>query len=177
MDHTIDALSYVTQLKGAFVGCDIHWYSETKKDGKWVCDQAETYGIDDEGKESEYHYMDNFPNRDRDYWWFGFIQPGVRSDWDFGFPQSSSPDDLSPEVAKIIARWDSDGHSHGSITRAELKTKLEEMNKLRTEVLIDPVHDLRHALPHLHERVEETIKNLSADVPDEDQRVVFFFDN
>lgn len=176
MDHTIDALSYVTQLKGAFVGCDIHWYSETKKDGKWVCDQADTYTIEDEGKEGEYHDMDNFPNRDRDYWWFGFIQPGVRSEWDNSFPQTGLPDDMSPEVSRLITRWDSDGHSHGHLTRADFKAKLAEFANYRTEALINP--ELKaEAINHFVDRMEETISNLKSDVPDEDQRVVFFFDN
>ena len=173
----MDALVYGTSImKGPKMGCDIHWYSETKKDGKWVCDQAESYYIEDEGTADEYHTMDDFPNRGRDYWWFGFIQPGVRSSWDFGFDESHQPDDLSPEVERIINRWDSDGHSHGHLTRAELKAKLVELAETRTRMLINPTEELG-ALKHLAQRLEKTISNLTSDVPDEDQRIVFFFDN
>lgn len=158
------------------MGCDIHWYSETKKDGKWVCDQAPSYSIEDEGSDDEYHTMDNFPDRGRDYWWFGFIQPGVRSTWDEGFDQSSLPDDVSPEVARIVERWGQDGHSHGHLTRAQLKDKLNEFAEYRTQQLINPTEH-KERVDHFCERLAETINNLNANVPDEDQRIVFFFDN
>jgi len=158
------------------MGCDIHWYSETKKDGNWVCDQAASFEIEKEADGSEYTHMDNFPDRGRDYWWFGFIQPGVRSSWTIGFDESSLPDDLSKEVAAIVESYGVDGHSHGHFTRAELKAKLNEFHVHRTEQLINPTTE-REAVNHFVERLETTIRNLSADVPDDDQRVVFFFDN
>lgn len=158
------------------MGCDIHWYSETKKNGKWVCDQAASYVVEDEGTNSEYHDMDNFPNRDRDYWWFGFIQPGVRSTWDNGFEESHLPEDLSPEISRLVTRWDSDGHSHGHLTRAQLKDKLAEFAEYRTQQLINP-SEHKKQIDHFCERLAQTINNLNANVPDEDQRIVFFFDN
>lgn len=176
MDHTVDALSYLTQLKGAFMGCDIHWYSETKKDGKWVCDQAASFVVQDKDTKDAYTEMDSFPGRNRDYWWFGFIQPGVRSDWDNCFAESSLPEDLSAEVQDMVHGYGQDGHSHGHLTRADLKAKLVEFAKYRTETLINPGSN-DEAINHFIHRMEETISNLTSDVPDEDQRVVFFFDN
>jgi len=158
------------------MGCDIHWYSETKKDGKWICDQAASFEIEKEDDGSEYMNMDNFPDRDRDYWWFGFIQPNVRSTWDFGFDESSLPEDLSDEVAKIVESYGQDGHSHGHLTRADFIAKLKHFQVVRTEQLINP-DDEHSAVQHFIERLQTTISKLTADVPDEDQRVVFFFDN
>lgn len=176
MDHFIDALSYVKNLKGAFMGCDIHWYSETKKDGVWVCDQAESFCIEDGDTNDAYTAMDSFPGRERDYWWFGFIQPDVRSTWDFGFEASSLPEDLSKEVAEMVSSYGQDGHSHGHLTRADFIAKLNHFQVVRTEQLINP-DDEHSAVQHFIERLEKTISNLTSDVPDEDQRVVFFFDN
>jgi hypothetical protein len=174
--HVLDAARYITHLKGAFMGCDIHWYSETKKDGNWVCDQAASFAVEDEGDGYDNTDMDNFPNRDRDYWWFGFIQPGVRTEWDFGFSESSLPDDLSKEVQAMSDSYGSDGHSHGHLTRADLKAKLKEFEVRRTEELINPT-DKNEAVTHFIQRLLTTIGDLNANVPDEDQRVVFWFDN
>lgn len=157
------------------MGCDIHWYSETKKDGAWVCDQAETFTTEEDGA-LVYIDMDNFPDRDRDYWWFGLIQPGVRTDWPFSFAESAMPEDISKEVRRLVDNWGSDGHSHGSLTRAQLKDKLVEMKRLSLQVTIDP-SDNRRYISHFITRLEDAIKNLNADVPDEDQRIVFWFDN
>lgn len=159
------------------MGCDIHWYSETKKDGEWVCDQADTLMIEDEGTPEAYTTMDNFPDRDRDYWWFGFIQPGVRTTWDFGFEESSLPEDLSAAVQTMVDDYGQDGHSHGCLTRADLRAKLNELAEIRAELLINPDGENREAVEHFVKRLQTTISNLASSVDDEDQRIIFFFDN
>lgn len=176
MDHTLDALTYVTKLKGAFMGCDIHWHSETKKDGQWECDQAASFAIEDEGTPDAYVSMDDFPDRGRDYWLFGLLQPGVRSTWDWSFPERDAPDDLSSEVKQRIESYGQDGHSHGYVTRAELQAKLEELRIKRAEHLIMPSSDTE-ALHHHISRINQLLSDLNADVPDTDQRIVFWFDN
>ncbi len=157
------------------MGCDIHWYSETKKNGAWVCDQAASFTAEEEDGRI-YKDMDDFPGRDRDYWWFGFIQPGVRTQWPFSFDESSLPEDLSSEVQQLNDQWDCDGHSHGSLTRAQLKDKLAEMKKLSLEQVINPTQN-RESIEHFVACLEDVLKNLTADVADEDQRIVFWFDN
>lgn len=175
-DHLLDALVYGTSIqKVTPMACDIHWYSETKKDGVWICDQAETLQVLHE--EDDYPDMDNFPGRDRDYWWFGFIQPGVRSEFDFSFDERVAiPEDLSKEVQLIFDRWSSDGHSHGWLTREEMKAKLEEMKVARAQALIQPTRNVE-PIVHLYNRLEKVIADLESDVPDSDRRVVFCFDN
>lgn len=157
------------------MGCDIHWYSETKRDGKWVCDQAESFEIlKDEG---DYPNMDEFPNSERDYWFFGLIQSGVRAEWSWSFPERLAiPDDLSKEIQIVMDHWDGDGHSHGYRTREELKAKLAELKQHKVMHLITPTRETP-ALHHNVVRLEEVIKNLAANVPDTDQRIVFWFDN
>lgn len=174
MNHSdaADALSYI--LKGTKMGCDIHWHSETKKDGKWICDQAVTFARNK--NEEDYPEMDDFPGCNRDYWFFGLIQ-GVRSEWDWSFPERIViPDDLSKEVQIVVDHQEGDSHSHGYLTREELKVKLEELKPRRAEQLIAS-DELNDVLQHHVNRLEEVINNMNSDVPDTDQRIVFWFDN
>ena len=179
-DHLLDALVYGFSFqKVEPMGCDIHWYSETKKNGTWVCDQAETYSIEENGNGEGRDYIDmhNFPDRGRDYWWFGFIQPCVRTEWEWSFPERIAfPEDASPEIAAIFEQWGPDAHSEGYLTRAELKAKLESLREARAIELINP-GDMAAQLKHFIDRLQETIKNLNSDVPDTDQRIIFWFDN
>lgn len=160
------------------MGCDIHWNSETKKDGKWVCDQARVKPswADEDGE----YLVEDFPDPLRDYCLFGLLANGVRSNWEWAFPyQDAVPDDLSPEVAKRIEHEDSDGHSHGVHTRAELMAKHEELKLKRAEYLIAPPSEANwvQALAHHSVKLEELVAALDADVPADDQRIVFWFDN
>lgn len=173
-DDHIDAFKYAIE-RSSKVGCDIHWHSETKRDGKWLCDQAESFKIlNDEG---DYPDMNNFPDRGRDYWFFGLIQPGVRSEWSWSLPERlATPDDLSKEVQIVMNHWDGDAHSHGYRTREELKTKLAELKQLMVAHLIAPT-DVTEVLHHHVKRLKKVIKDLASDVPDTDQRIIFWFDN
>lgn len=164
------------------MGCDIHWHSETLIDGKWVCDQAASYTPADPEDQYSGIEMDDFPNRNRDYWWFGLLAADVRVEYPWSFPyQGIVPPDLSAEVAAMVAQMAGDGHSHGTHTRADLKAKREELKPLQTEYLISPpTGDIDHyanVVNHHAQRLDQAIANLSADVPDTDQRIVFWFDN
>ena len=166
----------MSTLKGEIMGCDIHWHSETKRNGQWECDQADSFSINTE-EHPPYKELNNFPNWGRDYWFFGLIQSGVCTEWPWSFPERITiPEDLSQEVKQILDQWDSDGHSHGYLTRAELKAKREELRTLQANALINPT-DLMGVIHHHAKRLDEVIGNLKADVPDTDQRIVFFFDN
>jgi hypothetical protein len=174
-------LDAVTYSMRQMMGCDIHWYSETKKDGKWVCDQADSLRTEDEDTEDAYRVMNNFPGRQRDYWFFALLNH-VRGEWLWSFPEQPDqeeglPDDLSAEVKEMVEKDRGDGHSHGMRTRAELKAKLEEIRVLRAEQLITPDNDYGQVLAHHMTRLEEVLGNLNSPVPDSDQRIVFWFDN
>lgn len=156
------------------MGCDIHWHSETKKNGIWKCDQAESFQLLED--EDNHPDMDNFPNRNRDYWKFGLLQQ-VRSVFDWSFDERIGfPDDASPEVRQVFEAWGSDAHSEGYRTREELKTKLEELRLMKTQQLISP-NENKLAIDHNFACLENMISNLSSNVPDNNQRIVFWFDN
>jgi len=163
------------------MGCDIHWYSETKKDGVWVCDQAASFKVipaEDEWSR-EYPKMDYLPGDNRDYWFFGLLNNDVRSNWPWSFQYTCDiPSDTSSEVRAIVEHWDEDGHSQGARTQAELIAKVEELKRARAQLLIVPSEDASiHNVDHLIARLEETLATLGAtDTPD-DRRIVFWFDN
>lgn len=164
------------------MGCDIHWYSETKRDGQWRADQESTY---DPAADADEDYegfpdMEDFPNRDRDYWFFGLLN-GVRTRWPWSFDIQHAervPENASEPVQALAAYWEADAHSHGVLTRQQLKEKIEELKELRSIYLIDPP-GLKYveALNHCLSRLDQCIKDLNADVPDSDQRIIFWFDN
>lgn len=169
------------------MGCDIHWYSETrhyrtpeKTDFEWICDQGDSLQIIEE--EDNYPEMDDFPNRTRDYWFFGLLFNGVRTDWTFAFPgKCLLPTDLSSEVQAVHDYWGEDAHSQNWLTRKELEDKLAELHLVQADMLINPRPDERpEHVQHMIGRLKQTIDSMLAISPDvlgEDHRLVFWFDN
>lgn len=156
------------------MGCDIHWHSETKRNGIWKCDQAESFQLLED--EDNHPDMANFPNRSRDYWKFALLQQ-VRGRFDWSFDEHIRfPDDASPEVRQVFEAWGSDAHSEGYLTREDIKAKLEELKVLKAQELISPSKDAE-VINHHFTCLENMIGNLTSNVPDSDQRIVFWFDN
>jgi hypothetical protein len=150
------------------MGCDIHMYSETKIDGKWVCDQAQSFSEEVLKDPNGRSYMDSqMDSLDiwRNYALFGYLAQ-VRQDWDEGFEPRGVPDDCSVAVQCMINQWDSDGHSHSWLMVPEIKVKAVEM-------LVDPSTHL--------DRVREGLMEILSKLPEsnnpEEQRIVFWFDN
>ena len=164
------------------MGADIHWYSETKKEGKWYADTASSFRINDEDPSCVETELDGFPNRIRDYWFFGLLQPCVRTEWKWSFPEHVKfPTDASSEVRDMFKSWEGDAHSEGFLTGQDLKTKLSELKLLQAEHLISPIVEIE-ALQHHIKRLNQTLDTLKIDcrdegVADENRRIVFWFDN
>ena len=155
------------------------WHSETKRDGAWHCDQAGSFIRGDPKDDDSNTDMDDFPGRDRDYYFFSLLNQ-VRGEFQYSFPhQDALPADASKEVREIHSSWLGDAHSTSSLTRAQLKAKLEALTLLRSEYLIrSDLEAYEHeALPHNITRLTEVITNLNEPVADEHQRIVFWFDN
>lgn len=153
-NHLLHTIVYGTSIqKVEVMGWDIHWHSETKRNGIWKCDQAESFQLlKDKGNRPD---MANFPNRSLDYWKFALLQP---------------------EVRQVFEAWGSDAHSEGYLTREDIKAKLEKLKVLKAQELISPSKDAE-VINHHFTCLENTISNLNSDVPDSDQRIVFWFDS
>ena len=175
------------------MGCDIHWYSETrhyrtpeKTNFEWICDQTSSFHPVDysltPGGDDLRPEMDDFPNPIRDYWFFGLLFNGVRTHWTFAFPgKCLLPTDLSSEVQGVYDCWGVDAHSQSWLTRKELEDKLAELHLVQAEMLINPRPDARpEHVQHMMGRLKQTIDSMlaiSPDVSGEDHRLVFWFDN
>lgn len=153
------------------MGCDIHLYSETKKDSKWVPDLLHTLTTPtpEELEDGDRPQIDQ-SYRGRNYALFGLLTNGeVRHDVGFGFPfHQDIPEDTSEVIAADYKAWDSYAHSPNYLTVKQLKEKAMELL-----VISDP--EAREYLPMLTRLIDGLPKT---DNPDpEEQRIVFWFDN
>lgn len=151
------------------MGCDIHLYSETYKEGKWVADLAHTLTTPtpEEIEDGERPDLDTSYSG-RDYGLFGLLSEGVRCDMAFAFPPKGVPADMSPEVAAQAENWEGDSHSHSYLTVLELKEKAAEM-------LILPDSGAQILLPRLSGLINGLPKTDNPNLAE--QRIVFWFDN
>lgn len=156
------------------MGCDIHMYAETLDDaGNWVessltdFDQchwvAEAFESDDV-EEQESYKATNVVATDRNYWLFGLLNPGVRTEWPYSFEERGFPEDASASVKEQFEYEDGDAHSPSYLTKEELQLKAAEL-------LISNEHGARDNGSYLH----DLINKLHGE-PDK-QRIVFWFDN
>ena len=112
------------------MGCDIHLYTEYKKDGAWVTGDAwrkSRYQEENEPEQLE------IPGRfrcydDRNYNFFAWLA-GVRNGtWGEQVSPIAKgrgiPTDSCAEIKAMVAQWDGDGHSHTFLTLAELDAAL-----------------------------------------------------
>lgn len=163
------------------MGCDIHLYSETKRNGVWECDQADqaTRETEDWGdgpfERLELPRMEG--QSSRDYWFFGLLNNGVRANYDWSWEYKDVfPEDASDLLVELKKQEGEDAHSARFLTRAELHAKLEELKLKRAELLITDGGN-GQACAHHVQRLTDLLADLTADVPVEDQRIVFWFDN
>lgn len=152
------------------MGCDIHLYSETRKNGVWVADLAHTKTIPsqaefDKGERAE---IERSYEGGRDYGLFGLLTDGeVRYECPFGLPNHGPAEDMSAEVEDMAHAWEGDAHSHNHLTVKELKEKAMEL-------LVLPYRDAKELLP----RLSRLIAGLPpSEASGEDRRIVFWFDN
>ena len=150
------------------MGCDIHVFREVKKDGKWEC--LDSSYEENEGTDAEPDmrtYLDG-PHIPRNYWLFGVLSNGVRTEWPFAFEAQGLHDDVSAPIQEESDRWDIDGHSHSWRTIEELQLKAAELVILPNPHANQCASYLRDVLSRLE---------WPEGVPPNDCRVVFWFDN
>ena len=157
------------------MGCDIHMYSETFIDNEWVADEASTYiPADDEN----FSKMAEFNNTPRNYWFFGLIASGVRSDFPWSLEDKGFPEDASKEIADMYSQWGSDAHTPSYLTHLELENLYNTLPIIQAEQLISQTDShysdalLAHKLA-----LKEHIDGFDPGVDKSHQRIVFWFDN
>ena len=166
------------------MGCDIHLYSETRREGKWVCNQAdqatrETEDFGDGPKE----WLDLPDMREyssRDYWLFGLLNQGVRTNWDWAWPyQDKFPEEASELLTELKKQEGEEAHSASYFNVTELKDKVAELKLKRAEYLIQPPTNTQwaEAVPYHIDKLQALIDQFDPTLPDKDQRIVFWFDN
>jgi len=139
------------------MGCDIHLYTEYKKDGKWNPGDAWKQA-EDGVLEIPYHLQ---PYNNRNYQFFAWLADVRNGTWGDTIPVISEPKGLPKDCSELIkkhsANWGEDGHSHSYFTLPEL----EEAYKKSKEQLIH-----FQAVPMLSEEaLQEWLKT-----PEKDRR-------
>ena len=150
------------------MGCDIHMFREVHRDGKWEC-LEETYEEEDWGSDSE-GTLTHLESLDipRNYWLFGLLADGVRTQWEFSWQPRGLPNDVTELVKADHERWDSDAHTASWLGMAEIQQKA-------LELLILPGQEA----PQLGKMLGDLINMLEwpEGIPSGDCRIVFWFDN
>jgi hypothetical protein len=160
------------------MGCDIHIYTERYEPElkQWVCIDNFCFNV--------WHlkYPEDEPNKwtqrewytGRNYYLFGMLAKGVRTDPPHGFKLKGFPDNASPHTVYSYEQWGLDAHSASWLTLKELNKKLL-VSTLRRE---DPdnefarfVIDFKKFLESIH------YSHVLTKVPDDHFRIVFWFDN
>lgn len=161
------------------MGCDIHVYRERKVDGIWETDTTVEYDTTSYDGEAYGDFASGMGWVGRSYWLFAALS-GVRAydnppikppAEDRGWPKDAA---TTNDDCKI--QWDSDAHSHGWLTLAELR-------KLQTEY--ENLIVLDGSNPEKWDAVSTLIKGLADSLvkdffdgtDEEDCRIVFFYDN
>jgi hypothetical protein len=140
-------------------------FREVRREGKW--ESLETPYLEDEGTEDERLYLDSL-SLGRNYWLFGLLARGVRTEWEFSWDARGLPEDVSDVVKHDSDQWDCDGHNHSWLSLIELKHKA-------TELLILPGQEAPQCGALLRDLIDKI--EWPADAAPEDCRVVFWFDN
>lgn len=141
------------------MGCDIHHFREVRKAGQWVCLETS----DEDGLlYAERHVP-------RNYWLFGLLHEGVRTEWPESFKGRGIPEDASGLVKACHHFWDEDAHSESWLGLTELHEKFAAL-------LLSPSEEAGKLRTYLKEGLLDRLE-WPEDTPPEDCRIVFWFDN
>lgn len=153
------------------MGCDIHLYSESLINGKWIADLADTLKTpsEEEYEDGERMSVSMSYAGGRNYMLFDLLtNSAIRREKAFGLHNQGMPEDASDIITSMHEAWGSDTHSENHLTVKQLKEKAMELM-----VIPDP-----HALTHLQYLNGLIIGLPPATQPNpEHQRIVFWFDN
>lgn len=142
------------------MGCDIHATLEVNTPEGWVC--VDTYQGHHKSwvKEGEYDWSSPITTA-RNYERFGAMA-GVRRD---GPAAKGLPDDATETTKYLVKRWGVDGHSHSWLTSKEAaQIYLNTCGEFDTD-------DFKAKFP------ESYFLGIERHSPDEEYRLIFWFDN
>lgn len=150
------------------MGCDIHMFREVRRDGQWECLES-TYE-DNHGSDEEPDMLLHLEDLaiSRNYWLFGLLAAGVRTEWEFSWQPRGIPEDASEAVRADHALWDSDAHSASWLSLPEIREKAAEL-------LILPDQKSAQCFAELADLQNQL--DWPTDAAPEDCRIVFWFDN
>lgn len=160
------------------MGCYIHWYSETKRDGKWEFDYKESFKIVEE-EEYGYSYPDAplFPVSEHDYTFFGLIAD-VRGVTPWNIRAKGFPEDASEEMGILFRHWEGDAHTPSYLNVQEFHELDLKLQLAKVEMLINPIKGFApHHAQYLIDKLEQVLTHLDDEDNPEDRRLVFWFDN
>jgi len=153
------------------MGCDIHLYSESFINGKWVADRIDTLRTPtvEEQEDGERIDISTSYDGDRNYSLFGLLTNGeVRREVSFGLPNQGMPTDASDIIADMHEAWDTDAHSENHLTVKQLKEKAMELMVIPDPYALDYLQYLNGLITGLPPATQPN---------PEHQRIVFWFDN
>src|SRR5690606_36788957 len=102
-------------------------FREVHRDGRWECleeEYEEDYGTDEEPDMAL--HLRSLPVS-RNYWLFGLLADGVRTQWEFSWQPRGLPNDVTELVKADHERWDSDAHTASWLGMAEIQQKALEL--------------------------------------------------
>lgn len=157
------------------MGCDIHMFREVYRNDRWEC-LEETYEEEDWGSDSEgtLTHLEDL-SISRNYWLFGLLAAGVRTEWEFSWQPRGLPNDVSELVKAAHEQWGSDPAVWASLPPTASWLGMAEIQQKALELLILPGQEA----PQCGKLLADLINKLEwpAGIDPGDCRIVFWFDN
>lgn len=161
------------------MGCDIHITLECRVKGKWTAVKFINPYYDPEEEIMEKMYTPTVRYSGRDYYLFNILAfNGVRVDRErlpFAWVERGIPNDVSDYIREEADG--SDWHTHSHLTVQEIGDALASIDVRTVPELNAGIAQDKGCLNDFYNWLKQETSNLLPGVPDEDVRMVFWFDN
>ena len=164
------ALKFPTKRRSQQMITQMRIFSETKIQGEWRADTAQTYEADEANRFGWVAARMKSVDHPQDYALFGLLVDGVRMSWPWSFHERGFPEDASPEVQSLCKSWGVDGYGHSHLS-------LQELSELATTLMLDTRPEAGSLLASLMQLIRSVSTAHELRVDPEDRRVVLWFDS